>query len=59
MYLSHRNKILSLILITVTLTSHLFSTNNITAYATLDEFTAEAEARKQLPIHKTGIKYFH
>ena len=56
MHLTHKNRIVSLILITILLTTHLFSTNNITAYATLDEFTEQAEARKQLPIQSNEIE---
>lgn len=57
MHLSHINRILSLILITVLLTTHLFSINNIITYAaSLDELNEQAEARKLLPIQSNEIE---
>ena len=57
MHLSHRNRIFSLILITILLTTHLFSINNIITYAaSLDELNEQAEARKLLPIQSNEIE---
>lgn len=50
MYFVSKKRILSLFLLTVFLFSCFFYNNELTAYATLDELNAEAEARKLLPI---------
>lgn len=51
----YRKKTLSLCLLTVLLSAFLFHAFSLTAHATLEELTEEAEARKQLPIQSNEI----
>lgn len=56
MFFNYRKKAASYILLTVFLFSYIFHNFSLTAYATLDELNAAAEARKQLPIQSNEIE---
>lgn len=56
MYFIHRKKAVSYTLLAVFLFSFIFHSFSMTAYATLDELNAAAEARKQLPIQSNEIE---
>lgn len=56
MHFIYKNKTISLFIVTVLIVSYFFNIDIITAHATLDELTAEAEARKLLPIQSNEIE---
>ncbi|MCM1252422.1 MAG: D-alanyl-D-alanine carboxypeptidase [Clostridium sp.] len=56
MYFIKKKKTISLCFLTVFLITYLFHSYELTAYATLEELTAEAEARKLLPIQSNEIE---
>lgn len=56
MHFIHRKKTVSFVLLTLFLFSFIFHNFSLTAYATLDELNAAAEARKQLPIQSNEIE---
>lgn len=56
MYFIHRKKFLSRFILTIFLGTFLFHIHTLTAYATLEELAAEAEARKLLPVQSDEIE---
>lgn len=56
MYFIKKRKTISLCFLTAFLVTNLFCHYSLTAYATLEELAAEAEARKQLPIQSNEIE---
>lgn len=56
MYFIHRKKFLSRFILTFFLSAFLFHVHALTAYATLEELAAEAEARKLLPVQSDEIE---
>lgn len=56
MYFIHRKKSLSRFILTIFLGTFLFHIHTLTAYATLEELAAEAEARKLLPVQSDEIE---
>ncbi|MCM1387214.1 MAG: D-alanyl-D-alanine carboxypeptidase [Bacillus sp. (in: Bacteria)] len=56
MYFIKKKKTISLCFLTVFLITYLFHSYELTAYATLEELAAEAEARKLLPIQSNEIE---
>ena len=56
MYFIHKKKFLSRFTIIVFLSIFLFHAHSLTVYATLEEFAAEAEARKLLPVQSDEIE---
>lgn len=55
MFFTNKKRFSALFLLTVFLMLFLFQNTELTAYATLEELTAEAEERKQLPIQSNQI----
>lgn len=56
MHFNYIKRTISIFFLTVLLVSQVFRIDSLTAYATLDELTAEAEARKLLPIQSNEIE---